>query len=79
MNNIEVVKKVLENYGCQDSVAIANDAKRLFDYVITPQSAGAAARKLVRTGEAGCSKDGNGKTIYWLNKSDEYKWTGKKY
>lgn len=76
MNNIEVVKKVLENYGCQDNIRIANDAKRLFNYTITPQSVSAAARKLINNGEAGCSKDGTGKIIYWLNKTEQYIWTG---
>ena len=44
------------------------------NYDITNQSAGAAARKLVSIGEAGSSRDGFGKTIYWLTRKGTYKW-----
>lgn len=74
MTNIEAVQKVLENYGCQDIYAIANDAKRLFGYEITPASAGAAARKMEKQGLVGSSKNEKGRTIYWLNKDFQYKW-----
>ena len=67
MDNIEIVEKVLDIHGCQDAAAIARDAKRIFNYDITNQSAGAAARKLV-------SRDGFGRTIYWLTRKGTYKW-----
>ena len=74
MDNIEIVEKVLDVHGCQDAAAIARDAKRIFNYDITNQSAGAAARKLVSIGKAGSSRDGFGRTIYWLTRKGTYKW-----
>lgn len=76
MTSKELVIKVLDNHGCQDVYAIVRDAKRLFKEDITPSSAGAALRSLAKEGEVGSSRDGNGRTIYWLARTNGYHWDG---
>lgn len=74
MNNTEVVIKVLDNHGCQNTKEISRDAMRLFNVSITPHEVSGVLRKLVSSGEASKSNCGNGSTVYWLNRKGSYYW-----
>lgn len=64
--NKDIVLKVMLKYDCQTSTSISMDAKRLFQYEITPACVSGVLRPLIQKGLVGSSRDGFGKTHYWL-------------
>ena len=64
--NEGIVLRVMKNYDCQSSKSISMDAKRLFDYEISPASVRGVLRKLVAAGIVANSRNEYGTTIYWL-------------
>lgn len=66
MTNREMIVSVLNEYGCMNSFQIKGAVYRKFGVTITPQSAAGALRPLIGQGLAANSKDGSGKTIYWI-------------
>lgn len=70
-NNKKIVLKVMLNYDCQTATSIAMDALRLFRYEISPASVSGVLRPMIKRGLVGSSRDGFGKTHYWL--CDDFK------
>lgn len=64
--NEGIVLRVMKNHDCQSSKSISMDAKRLFDYEISPASVSGVLRKLVAAGIVANSRNEYGTTIYWL-------------
>ena len=64
--NEGIVLMVMKNHDCQSSKSISMDAKRLFDYTISPASVSGVLRKLVAAGVVANSRNEFGTTIYWL-------------
>ena len=64
--NEGIVLMVMKNPDCQSSKSISMDAKRLFDYTISPASVSGVLRKLVAAGVVANSRNEFGTTIYWL-------------
>ena len=66
MTNKELVVNVLNTYGAMTSRQIAVQVNLNHGVVITPAQAAGAIRPLIVKGYAANSKDGGGKTYYWL-------------
>lgn len=67
MSNKELVFNTLKAYGCSTSKQIANLIHRDFNVSLTPTQVSGSIRSLVKSGIAASSKDGYGRTHYWLN------------
>lgn len=66
MTNIEAVKAVLLNRGCQTAESIALDAARLYQANPSPNEVRSICRSLIRQGIVGTSRDDAGRARYWL-------------
>ena len=73
MTNKEMVTNVLNEYGCMTSCQIKGAVFRKYGAIITPQTAAGVLRPLIGYGWAANSKDGSGKTIYWLTEMGKEK------
>lgn len=66
MTNEEAVIGVLKAHSCLNGFEIKGFAYRMFNVVLSPQSASGILRKYVNSGLAAKSKAPNGKMVYWL-------------
>lgn len=66
MTNKEMVVNVMNTYGAMTSRQIAVQVNLNYGVVITPAQAAGAIRPLIVKGHAANSKDGGGKTYYWI-------------
>lgn len=69
MSNKELVFNTLKTYGCSTSKQVANLIHRNFNVSLTPSQVSGSIRSLIKTGVAANSKDGYGRSYYWLNDS----------
>lgn len=72
MTNIEAVKAVLLNRGCQTAESIVLDAARLYQTNPNPNEVRSICRSLIRQGIVGTSRDDAGRTRYWLVDNPHY-------
>lgn len=72
MTNIEAVKAVLLNRGCQTAESIALDAARLYQANPSPNEVRSICRSLIRQGIVGTSRDDAGRARYWLVDNPHY-------
>jgi hypothetical protein len=66
MSNREMVVEVLKEYGAMTARQIAVQINNKMGVVLTPAQIAGAIRPLIAQGKAANSKDGHGKTVYWL-------------
>lgn len=62
----KMVRRALYVHGCQTSKQLANYSRRMFDEDYSVGSVGAALRKMVACGLAGCSQNERGEKVYWM-------------
>ena len=70
MSNREMVVKVLKEYGAMTARQIAVQINNKMGIVLTSAQIAGAMRPLIAQGKAANSKDGSGKTVYWMNKEE---------
>lgn len=70
MDNVTVVKEVLELSGCQNAKSISAMAMRKFHYEISTGSVLGVLRVLQGKGVVASSEDGHGQKIYWLTRQN---------
>lgn len=65
MDRKEMVKEILNTYGCSTSKEIANLAVRKYGVQITPSQVAGVIRPMITHGEAASSKNDKNVTVYW--------------
>ena len=65
MEKKDLVKEVLNTYGCSTSKEIANLIYRNYGVQITPSQVAGVIRPMVTHGEAASSKNDKNVTVYW--------------
>lgn len=68
MTKQEAIVGVLERLSCQTAERIAGMAMQMYQFEVSPAQVSGTMRAMVARGQAGSSKNENGKTVYWLNK-----------
>lgn len=74
--NQHIIVEVMLQHDCQTAKSIACDAYRIFGYEITPASVSGVLRVMAGKGLVGLSKDGFGKTFFWLDEAYKAKLLG---
>jgi hypothetical protein len=69
MEKSEMVLEVLKTTGCLTANEIKGFVYRKFGESISPNSAAAAVRSLIKVGKAGVSQNEKGQKVYWLVKN----------
>lgn len=65
MEKKNLVKEVLNTYGCSTSKEIANLIYRNYNVQITPAQVAGIIRPMITHGEAASSKNDKNVTVYW--------------
>ena len=65
MGKKDLVKEVLNTYGCSTSKEIANLIYRNYGVQITPAQVAGVIRPMITHGEAASSKNDKNVTVYW--------------
>ena len=65
MEKKNLVKEVLNTYGCSTSKEIANLIYRNYNVQITPAQVAGVIRPMITHGEAASSKNDKNVTVYW--------------
>ena len=65
MEKKDLVKEVLNTYGCSTSKEIANLIYRNYNVQITPAQVAGVIRPMITHGEAASSKNDKNVTVYW--------------
>lgn len=60
------VNCALKARGCQSSMQIVNDIKRIYGKSFSVGAVSAELRKMIKEGKAASSKDENLKSVYWM-------------
>lgn len=66
VTNADFVVGVLKNFSCLNSAEISRFIKRKFNETVSPSGVAGSLRALIANGYAASSRDGDGKTVYWL-------------